>query len=417
MFVYAFTRELTMNDSKEIELLNTYLEKLVQHNGSDLHIKSDALVRSRINEEIVTLSETPIEGELVEEIARTLAGKNYINFIKEKEFDTIYVLDDHHRFRVNLFVHLHGLALVFRLIPKVIKTFEALNLPSVIQKLCQLQRGLVLITGTTGSGKSTTLASVIEEINIHQGRHIITIEDPIEYVYTDKKCIIEQRSIGHHTSSFSSALRSCMREDPDIIVVGELRDIETAESVLQAVNTGQLVFTTLHTTDARETIDRLIAIFPNKEQNRVRMTLASSIQAIVSQRLLKSLDNTLIPAVEIMFTSPRIEHLIRTQADADIPDVMAEEEISFGSITFNKALFTLVLNRQIDEESAFNYATSASDLKLLFTTSAEYHKMKKGNETLEIHLKDEDTQMKIEKERENKELEKQEALDKLKKDF
>ena len=400
-----------------IELLRTYLEKLVQKNGSDLHLKSNAPVRARINEDIISLSDEPAHEEDVEKIARELAGKSYLNFMKEKELDTIYVLDKDHRFRVNLFVHLHGLALVFRLIPKIIKTVEELNLPKVIHKLCKLQRGLVLVTGTTGSGKSTTLASIIEEINVNQKRHIITIEDPIEYVYTDKQCIIEQRSIGQHTSTFSTALRSSMREDPDIIVVGELRDIETAESVLQAVNTGQLVFTTLHTTDARETIDRLIAIFPNKEQNRVRMTLATSIQAIVSQRLIKSLDDTLVPAVEIMFTSPRIEHLIRTQSDADIPDVMSEEEISFDSITFNKALFTLVLNKQINEETAFNYATSASDLKLLFTTSEQYHKMKEENETLEIHLKGEDEQRRIDEEIKKRSLEKQEALNKLKEGF
>ncbi|PHR53396.1 MAG: type IV pili twitching motility protein PilT, partial [Arcobacter sp.] len=397
--------------------LRTYLYQLVKQNGSDLHIKSDSPVRARINEEIVSLSNESFEAENVEEIARDLAGKNFVNFMKDKELDTIYILDEEHRFRVNLFVHLHGLALVFRLIPKVIKTIEELNLPSALHKLCQLKRGLVLVTGTTGSGKSTTLASILEEININQRRHIITIEDPIEYVYKDKKCIIEQRSIGHHTHSFSSALRSSMREDPDIIVVGELRDIETAESVLQAVNTGQLVFTTLHTTDARETVDRLIAIFPNREQNRVRMNLAANIQAIVSQRLIKSLDNTLVPAVEIMFTSPRIEHLIQTQADSDIPETMAEEETSFGSITFNKALFNLVLQKHIDEETAFNYATSASDLKLLFTTSSEYQKMKEGKTTEEIHLKGEDEQKILEEELRLKETEKQEAKNRLNEDF
>lgn len=402
-----------MEYSANIELLRNHLYQLVKQNGSDLHIKSDALVRARINEEIISLSDTPLSTQNVEEISRELAGKHFVNFMKDKELDTIYVLDKEHRFRVNLFVHLHGLALVFRLIPKVIKTVEELNLPSAIHKLCKLKRGLVLITGTTGSGKSTTLASIIEEINKNQRRHIITIEDPIEYVYKDKESIVEQRSIGHHTQSFSAALRSSMREDPDIIIVGELRDIETAESVLQAVNTGQLVFTTLHTTDARETIDRLIAIFPNKEQNRVRMNLATNIQAIVSQRLIKSLHNELVPAVEIMFTSPRIEYLIQTQADSDIPETMSEEETSFGSITFNKALFSLVLNKKINEETAFNYATSASDLKLLFTTSSEYQKMKEEGLTEEIHLKGEDEQKIIDEELRQKELDKQEAKEKL----
>jgi len=406
-----------METITNIELLRTYLYQLIKLNGSDLHIKSNALVRARVNKEIISLSQENISADNVEEIARELAGKHFLNFMKNKELDTIFVLDEAHRFRVNLFVHLHGIALVFRLIPKVIKTIQELNLPSVVHKLCQLKRGLVLITGATGSGKSTTLASIIEEINVNQPRHIITIEDPIEYVYKDKKCIIEQRSIGHHTQSFASALRSSMREDPDIIVVGELRDIETAESVLQAANTGQLVFTTLHTTDARETIDRLISIFPDKEQNRVRMNLATNIQAIISQRLIKSLKDELIPAVEIMFTSPRIEHLIQTQADADIPESMSEEETSYGSITFNKALFSLVLNQQISEETAFTYATSASDLKLLFTTSSEYQKMKKENFSEDIQLKNEDEQSTIQEQIEEKERSKQEAKERLDHDF
>lgn len=403
--------------SQDIEFLRAYLYTLIKNKGSDLHIKSEAFVRARINEEIVTLNDEAVRHDTVERIARELAQKNFINFLKDKELDTIYLLDKDHRFRVNMFVHLHGLALVFRLIPKVIRTAEELNLPQAIHKISHLKRGLVLITGTTSSGKSTTLASIIEEININQRRHIITIEDPVEYVYTDKQCIIEQRAIGEHTKDFNTALRSCMREDPDIIVVGELRDIETAESVLHAANTGQLVFTTLHTTDAHETIDRLIAMFPTREQNRVRMTLASNIQAIVSQRLINSIDNELIPAVEIMFMSPRIEYLIRSQADADIPEAMAEEEISFGSITFNKALFSLILARKITEETAFDYATSASDLKLLLTTSAEYHQMMQEPEPEEVHLKGEDEQKALEEEIERKKIEKREALEKLNKDI
>ena len=399
--------------SPDLEQLRDYLYALIEKGGSDLHIKSDAQVSARVNEDIIPLDETLLSHENVEQMARELAGKKFLSFMKNQELDTIYVLDEEHRFRVNIFVHLHGIAIVFRLIPKKIRSIEELNLPQGVHKLSELKRGLVLITGTTGSGKSTTLASVIEEINLNQARHIITIEDPVEYVYSDKKCIIEQRGVGDHTQSFSTALRSAMREDPDIIVVGELRDIETAESALQAVNTGQLVFSTLHTTDARETVDRLISIFPAREQNRVRMNLASNLQAVVSQRLIKSLDDKLIPAVELMFMSPRIEYLIRTQQDADIPYAMAEEEYSFGSVTFNKALFKLTLEGKISEEDAYDYATSASDLKLLFTTSSEYHKFKEEAATEEIHLKGEDERRVIEEAQRAKEQAKEEAKAKL----
>lgn len=402
-----------MNKLDDMQLLREYLYRLVEKEGSDLHIKSGAPVRARVKEEIIPLSTEALSDESLEEISRAIAGKNYLTFMKDQELDTIYVLDENHRFRVNFFYHLHGLALVFRMIPKIIKTIEELNLPDGIHKLSKLRRGLVIVTGTTGSGKSTTLASIIDEINQNQRRHIITIEDPVEYVYTDKRCIIEQRGIGHHTRNFSSALRSALREDPDIIVVGELRDIETAESVLHAVNTGQLVFTTLHTTDARETIDRLIAIFPNREQNRVRMNLASNLQAVISQRLIKSEQDELIPAVEMMFKSPRIEHMIRSGRDADILDAMAEEGNIFGSVTFDKALFNLTMAGKISEETAYSYATSASDLKLLFTTSSEYQQMKEKASPEEIHLKNEDEQKREEEERQAREKAKQEAMARL----
>ncbi len=397
-----------------MEVLRKNLFILSEHNGSDLHIKSNSPIRARVKEEIVQFTSDILDEETIENIAKEVSGKNYPTFIKEQELDCIYVLNEEIRFRVNIFFHLNGLALVFRVIPRTIKTFEELHLPGELNRLCELRRGLVIITGTTGSGKSTTLASVIEKININQARHIITIEDPVEYVHTDHKCIIEQRGIGHHTQSFAKALRSSLREDPDIIVVGELRDIETAESVLHAVNTGQLVFTTLHTTDARETIDRLISIFPTNEQNRVRMGLASNLKAVISQRLIRSLHDELVPAVEMMFISPRIEYMIRTAQDSDIPEAMAQERNSFGSITFNQALFDLTLAGHISEETAFNYATSASDLKLLFTTSQKYQEMKDKTTPEEIHLnKDEEQRRKQIEEDLLKEKKRQDAIEKL----
>jgi twitching motility protein PilT len=301
-----------------------------------------------------------------------LTGDAYNDFIETKEFDSAYALDENYRFRINIFMHLGGFGLSLRLIPSYIKTIEELNLPTALHKLAHLRRGLVLITGTTGSGKSTTLSSIIEEINKTYNHHIITIEDPIEYVHNDRKSLVEQRELGLHTESFSRALRAAMREDPDIIVVGEIRDIATAESIMQAVNTGHLVFSTIHTLDARETIDRLIAIFPNEEQNRVRATLASTIEAVISQRLIRGRTGTMIPAVEMMFKSPQIQELIRNKRDHEIPDAIEKEGISFDSITFNRSLFDLTLADKITEEQAYQYASSPADLKLMFTVSTAY---------------------------------------------
>ena len=354
--------------------LNSWLSVLIKHQGTDLHIKSDAPIRARLKGSIVHINKTPVSAAIIEEIVKVLMGSKYKTFTEDFEFDGTYNLSEAYRFRVNIYMHYRGLALNFRLIPQTIKSIEELNLPSALHKLSKLERGLVLITGTTGSGKSTLLASVIEEINQNSPKHIITIEDPIEYIYNDKKSIIEQREIGHHTYSFATALRSAMREDPDIIVVGEIRDIATAESILQAVNTGHLVFSTVHTLDAKETIDRMISIFPTDEQNRVRATLASSLEAVVAQRLVRGINNDMLPAVEIMFKSPYVQELIRSKRDDEITDVLVKEHNSYGSTSFNQSLFDLVVNNQIAEETAFFYASSPADLKLMLSLSDKYTK-------------------------------------------
>ena len=378
-------------------LLEQCLKRLIEKGGSDLYIKSNATVRGRVEGDVVPLCDEHIDTESMEAIAQALAGTRYEEFAQSGEFDTVYVIDDFSRFRVNLYKHLEGIAVVCRLIPHVIKGFEELNLPPELGKLTRLNRGLVLVTGTTGSGKSTTLAAIVEKINQERQRHIVTIEDPVEYTHSDKLSIIEQRGVGQHTHSFASALRAAMREAPDIIVVGEMRDVETAESVLQAVNTGHLVFSTLHTLDARETIDRMIAMFPELEQNRVRMNLASNLQAVVSQRLIKGKHGGLLPAVEMLFKSPRTEHMIRTLRDNELPDAMEAERNTFGSITFNTALFELCLADKITEEEAFNYATSSSDLKLMFTKSPEYNDklLREGSMELdEVDIKEDEEEAK-----------------------
>ena len=369
--------------------LDVWLSMLIEVEGADLHIKSDSAIHARVKSDIVLLSKEVIDAETMEALVKALTGNGYESFKETKEFDGAYSLSDKYRFRVNIFMHIGGYAIAFRLIQSYIKTIEELNLPTALHKLAHLRRGLVLVTGTTGSGKSTTLASIVEEINKTYHHHIITIEDPIEYIHNDAKSIVEQRELGLHTNSFSRALRAAMREDPDIIVVGEIRDLATAESIMQAVNTGHLVFSTVHTLDARETIDRLIAIFPTVEQNRIRETLSATLEAVLSQRLIKGISGNMVPAVEMMFKSPQVQELIRTKRDNEIPDAIAKEGISFGSMTFNQALFDLTLTDKITEDQAYQYASSPSDLKLLFTLSQEYEKKVKSNKKEdELVLKD-----------------------------
>ncbi len=381
---------MSLKNMDVIKQLDIWLRMLVESEGADLHIKSNSAIHARFKSDIVLLSQEVISAKAMEVLVKTLIGDEYETFLKEtKEFDGAYTLDDDNRFRINISMHIGGFALAFRLIPSYIKTIEELNLPKALHKLAHLRRGLVLVTGTTGSGKSTTLSSIVEEINNTYNHHIITIEDPIEYVHHDARSIVQQREIGVHTNSFARALRAAMREDPDVIVVGEIRDIATAESILQAVNTGHLVFSTVHTLDARETIDRLIAIFPSEEQNRVRQTLAATIEAVISQRLIKGIDGNMLPAVEMMFRSPQIQELIRSNRDHEIPDAIQKEGISFDSMTFNRALFDLTLADKITEEQAYQYANSPSDLKLLFTLSQVYEKKIYGDSKEEdLLLKD-----------------------------
>ncbi len=370
---------MSLSEKDVLKQLDVWLGMLIEVEGADLHIKSDSPIHARVKSDIVLLSQEVIDADTMEALVKVLTGNGYESFKETKEFDGAYSLSANYRFRVNIFMHIGGYAIAFRLIKSNIKTIEELNLPTALHKLAHLRRGLVLVTGTTGSGKSTTLATIIEEINKTYHHHIITIEDPIEFIHNDAKSIVEQRELGLHTNSFSRALRAAMREDPDIIVVGEIRDLATAESIMQAVNTGHLVFSTVHTLDARETIDRLVAIFPTVEQNRIRETLSTTLEAVISQRLIKGISGNMVPAVEMMFKSPQIQELIRAKRDNEIPDAIAKEGISFDSITFNQALFDLTLTDKITEEQAYQYASSPADLKLLFTLSQEYEKKVKSN--------------------------------------
>ena len=262
---------------EQLKKIRAYLKKMIEIGGSDLHIKANSVIRARINGNIVQFGGGVFSKEDAITFAKELLKGRYAEFVEKKEIDLVYPFDENNRFRVNVFFQMDGVSAVFRVIPVKIPTFEELKLPDVIKKFTQIERGLVLVTGVTGSGKSTTLAALINEINRTKKKHIITIEDPIEFVHKDRGCIVNQRSVGQDTLSFGTALRASLREDPDIILVGEMRDKETINLALHAADTGHLVFSTLHTIDAKETINRIIAQFPTDEQNRVRLSVAGVI--------------------------------------------------------------------------------------------------------------------------------------------
>jgi twitching motility protein PilT len=285
---------------------------------------------------------------------------------RDKSIDFSYKIEDSEsRFRVNIFHQIDGLSAVFRAIPEEIPQIVHLNLPKSIETFADVPRGLVLVTGVTGSGKSTTLASLVDLINQKQKRHIITIEDPIEFVHKDKHSFINQRAIGIDANSFKDALRSALREDPDVILVGEMRDLETIEIAINAANTGHLVFSTLHTLSAKDTIDRIIGMFPNDEQNRVRLSLAAVLEGVISQRLLPTMEGSIrIPAVEVMKKSARIADLIATARDSEILDAIEEGGRIYGMQSFDQSILDLFLKGKITENTALEYATSRSDMKL-----------------------------------------------------
>ena len=340
---------------------------MVEKGGSDLHIKATSHVRMRVSGLVKKISSKPLSPKQVEGILRSIADEKMMKKFKEhKSLDFTYVLDGNSRFRVNAFYQMYGISIVMRIIPVKIPQLKDLKVPEVIGKFADVQRGLLLVTGVTGSGKSTTLAAILNEVNERYEKHIITLEDPIEFVHPDKKCLINQRSIGQDSNSFGDALPAALREDPDIILVGEMRDIETIELALHAANTGHLVFSTLHTLDAKETVNRIVGTFPEAEQNRIRLTLAAVIQGIICQRLVRTVDGGRAAVQEILVRTPRIEELIAENRDFEIPDTLAEGKEVYGSQTFDQHLYDLAMEGRITQETALENATSPADLKLKF---------------------------------------------------
>ena len=359
--------DISKLDFKLRDELNGYLEELVREGGSDLHVKSNSVIRKRIHGEMVPVANSRFlstqEGLT---LAKELLRGRFNDLVENKSADFIHKLNEDYRFRVNIFFQMDGVSAAFRAIPVKLPALDELGLPESIAKLCDtVYRGIVLVTGPTGSGKSTTLASMIDRINKKRKAHIITIEDPIEFIHKDINCLINQRSIGQDATNFATALRASLREDPDIILVGEIRDYETMNIALMAAETGHLVLSTLHTRDSQETVNRVLGMFSGIELERAKMGLGSALQAIISQRLCQKIDGGRVPAVEVMLHTPRIKQLILKDRQDEILTAITEAGIHSGMQTFDSALLNLYKNNIITREEAMNASTTPNDLAIL----------------------------------------------------
>jgi len=319
----------------------------VENKGSDLHMSAGEPPVVRIHGEMRKIEVPALDKDEVHNMIYEILNDNQRKSYEEHlELDFSFSLGDYGRFRVNVFKQARGDAAVFRTIPTKIPTFEELNLPKVFMDLARLEKGLVLVTGPTGSGKSTTLAAMVDLVNKEEKGHIITIEDPIEFLHPSKSCLVNQRELGPHTHSFANALRSALREDPDVILVGELRDLDTIALTMTAAETGHLVFGTLHTSSAPDTVDRVIDVFPAAQQNQVRSMFAESIQAIITQALFKRKDGKgRVAGFEILIANNAVRNLIRESKIAQIPSIMQTSK-GLGMQTMEAAV-TELLNKNL----------------------------------------------------------------------
>lgn len=347
--------------------LERYLRLMVHYKGSDLHLKTGSVPYVRVEGSIYPIDKADaISSEEMLKILRQVLREDQISeLFHRKEYDTSYSLDTATRFRVNCFEHIGGWGAVFRAIPAKIPDFEALQLPAEIKDFSRLSRGFVLVTGPTGSGKSTTLAALIQAINRQYRRHILTIEDPIEFIFPEIKSIITQRAVKVNTSSYAAAVTAAFREDFDVLLLGEIRDLKTMRSAIHAANTGHLVFSTLHTGGSAETIHRIVNMFPQSEQIQIRQTLAKTLEGIIGLRLVEDIEGKRIPATEIVKRTSLVSDLIMEGNENEILDVIAKGSNTYGMWTFDQDLARLYKEGKITKETALANASNPSDLQLL----------------------------------------------------
>jgi twitching motility protein PilT len=344
--------------------LNGLLMRAVELGATDVHLKIGQPPVCRVDGDLNPMADHPPLDEValasvLEAVGRRAPDKLQ-QFKETGDLDIAYQDGELPRFRVNAYRQRSATSFAFRVIPKTVPSFEQLNLPPGVQKLAEEHRGLILVTGATGSGKTTTLAAMIDYMNRHRKQHIITIEDPIEILHPDHNCIVNQREVGLDTESFGQALRRALRQDPDTILIGELRDAETAQTALQAAESGHLVLSTLHTIDAAETVGRMIEFFPPEKQEVIRAIMAGVLRGVVSQRLLPKVDGGRVAAVEVMVMNARIADLIREGRADEITDAVAEGDF-FQMQTFTQALIEHVLSGRVDADVAANAATNRHD--------------------------------------------------------
>jgi twitching motility protein PilT len=358
-----------MPDSYSID---TLLEQMVAHNASDLHVTVGSPPVLRLRGQLRHLENLPrlTADDTRQLLYRILSTEQQKQLELNRQIDLSYSMPGVARFRVNIYSQRESLAGAFRLIPTELKTLEELGVPKSLYSLCHLPRGLVLVTGPTGSGKSTTLASLIDEINRNRADHIITIEDPIEFLHKHKKCIVNQRELGPDAVSFAEALRGALRQDPDVILLGEMRDLETIGTALTAAETGHLVFATLHTQDAASTVDRLIDVFPAGQQGQIRTQIAGTLQGVVTQTLLPTADGQgRVPAVEVLFPDDAVRNLIRQAKIEQVYSVM-QTGAARGMMTLEQSLAELVLRGVITQDLALSRSSRAEQLLGLIERTA-----------------------------------------------
>lgn len=343
------------------------MREAIERNASDIHIKTDNPPIFRIDGKLVRCDEDPLTDADVETLLGSIASaKDMAKFSKLMELDTSYTLDGLARFRVNACKDDGDTRIVLRLIPLKIKSLDDLNLPPILPRIVEVKHGLILVTGPTGSGKSTTLAAMIDEINKTRPDHIITVEDPLEFVHSDKMSIITQREVGHDTLSFANALRGALRQDPDVILIGEMRDTDTVRTALSSAETGHLVFSTLHTVNAAETLHRIVDFFEPHQQEQIRKQIAGILRAIISQRVVPNANGDgRCVAAEILIGTRTIRDFIEGgKSLKDIAKLIEEGYDQYKMQSFDQALFDLYQEKKITDQTALLFATSAKDLKL-----------------------------------------------------